>query len=223
MIKKYLFFIVIIIFLTGCCKSNEKSWKTEYIGVVEKWQSEKGENVVGYEFIYLDDDEIPELVLYCHEGAFVGFDMYTIYNDEATKLELYECDGEKYNDSIVLTSPGRQMQSDRYFLRQGIYIQETGMMDIRGMAGYFLEEGKLKRIFEYTSYFSKEDEYVYRTAYLDDKSGLLVEKSGVVTDESEDEFYSTLDEVYGISFYHLERLSENNDLMDYRETMDFLK
>ena len=96
-------------------------------------------------------------------------------------------------------------------------------MDIRGMAGYFLEEGKLKRIFEYTSYFSKEDEYVYRTAYLDDKSGLLVEKSGVVTDESEDEFYSTLDEVYEISFYHLERLSDNNDLMDYRETMDFLK
>ena len=64
-------------------------WKDEYSKIVQAWEEQMGDDVLGYEFIYLDDDEIPELVLHCYDEAWSGFDMYTFSDGKSKHVDKY--------------------------------------------------------------------------------------------------------------------------------------
>lgn len=120
-----LFFIVGILIKIYHDDSNSY-WKQEYVEVMETWKQESKEDILGYDFVYLNSDDIPELVLYCNDEAWAGFDIYTIINGKAVRLELYNFTGEK--EGNALTSNGRQGQGDSYLYKQGVLLQSGGMM-----------------------------------------------------------------------------------------------
>lgn len=223
-LKKFLTIISIVLLLTGCSKSEEekKSWKQEYIEVVEEWQSEKGKDALGYEFIYLDDDDIPELVLYCNVQAYWGFDIYTIYEGAATKLELYDLEGGE--KSLPYTSTGRQMQFDAYIPQKGLYYQMEGMLGITRYDVYILEDGRLKGIFSMSSFqLNESDKKKYETAYLDKESWEIVEDRDIESNSYFQDFLTKMDKMYEFSFDDALDLDIENELMDYNEVMEYLQ
>jgi len=125
-------------------------WKDEYSKIVQAWEEQMGDDVLGYEFIYLDDDEIPELVLHCYDEAWSGFDIYTFSDGKLKHVDKYDmndvCQQSEYD---MLTSNGRQRQYDGYIRTHGIVFQEGGMMGSYWLAGYKFENGCLKQIIDY--------------------------------------------------------------------------
>ncbi|MCR5595546.1 MAG: hypothetical protein K6G12_06845 [Lachnospiraceae bacterium] len=142
---------VLMISLTACGLGTDSARKEAYKAVIDKWKSDKGTDVIGYEYIYLDDDDIPELVMYCNDEAWSGYDIYTFLDGQAIHLDTYDMDGIKANEpGYLLTGNGRQGQRDYYISGSGILFQQGGMMGSYWVNGYKLENGKLNRIVEYS-------------------------------------------------------------------------
>lgn len=62
----------------------EQVWKSAYRQFLENYSDSQANPVFG--LIYIDDDEIPELVIIGGQAHFDGADIYTIYNDQVTKV-----------------------------------------------------------------------------------------------------------------------------------------
>ena len=149
-------FIVGVLIKIYLDDSNE-NWKQEYVWVIEAWKQESKDDILGYDFVYLNSDDIPELLLYCYDEAWTGFDIYTIVKGKAVRLELYNLNGEK--EENTLTSNGRQCQGDSYLYKQGVLLKSGGMMGCYWVNGYMYREGRLEQIFDY-SYINTKDSKV---------------------------------------------------------------
>lgn len=200
-------------------------WKSLYIDVINGWTKDF---VRGYEFIYLDDDDIPELVLYCDDEAWIGFDIYTIVNGEAAHLDRFDMDGERETTyEYPLTSHGRQGQGDCFFAKTGIYIQSLGMMGCYQNSGYTLRDGALHEIFQFeynntTEWNEDADPISYGMSYIK-KDGSFV----TVTKEEDVQFedcpeLKELEKEYGFSFSDVSGLPYLDSLLCYNDIMDFL-
>ena len=145
-------------------------WKQAYMPIIEQWDNMHcGDNNYGYDLIYIDNNDIPELVLVCDDEAFVAYDIYTCIDGKAVRLR-YEDDSMNQRVSN-LVSPGCQGKSDSYIERKGIYMQDSGMMSCYGVDGYVLEEGVLKNAFTYFYHDTSWDEtiaepYGYTIEYI---------------------------------------------------------
>lgn len=201
------------------------NWKQEYVKIIETWKQENKEDILGYDFVYLNNDEIPELILYCYDEAWEGFDIYSVVKGKAVHLELYNLNGEK--EENTLTSKGRQCQADSYIYKQGILLQSGGMMGSYWVKGYMYRKGCLEQIFDY-SYINitdwSEDENVpisYEIKYV--RSNGKIEKickEGDVHFESCPEL-STLEFEYGVSFSKQKDMTASG-LLTYDDAVCFL-
>ncbi len=142
----------LVLCASGCGSSNTDEWKSGYKPIIEQWEAEKGTDSLGYEFIYLDEDEIPELVTYCYDEAWSGFEMYTFIDGKAVHVDRYDMDGADEMSEMPMTSSGRQGQDDLYVSKTGMLFQTGGMMGCMWMNGYKFEGGKLNKIIEYNYY-----------------------------------------------------------------------
>ena len=131
------------------CSDDHSIWKSNYQEIVDVWETQKGEDVLGYEFIYLDDDDIPEIVMHCYDEAWEGFDVYTYIDGKARHLDRYDMDGSSEMISgYPLTSNGHQGKGVCYFSKMGLILQSGGMMGSYWTNGYILDDGKLDCVFE---------------------------------------------------------------------------
>ena len=222
--------IELYIYLSVREMPNTEHWSEAYQYVVDGWQSDMGEDSLGYEFIYLDDDDIPELVMHCYDKAWEGFDIYTYCDGKAVHLDRYdmygECEMERYD---LLTSNGRQTKADSYISKSGIVFQRGGMMGCYWINGYKLENnGKLKQIISYA--------YIDTTDWTEDPGPISYEleykkKDGTIVSwyKEEDVEFEDIVELPEIeseyTFLYNNRISISFDdpLMTYDEVVDYLK
>ena len=151
--KRNRFFLTAMIMtvLCACGEDAHADWRSEYQKLVDDWEAQKGDDALGYEFIYLDDDDIPELVMHCSDEAWEGYDVYTCIEGQAAHLDRYDMDGKSEMISKQpLTSNGRQGKGDSYSNKKGVMLQSGGMMGSYWTKGYILEDGRLDCIFEYS-------------------------------------------------------------------------
>ena len=121
-------------------------WKTAYAEVVDQWNSDHGSDAeTGYELSFINDDDIPELILFCDDDAWYALDIYTYLNDKAVKMKT----DEEWEEEPLFTSPGFQGKGDYVFEKKGIYIQTRGMMGDQRYNGFRMEGDSFKRIFFY--------------------------------------------------------------------------
>ncbi len=121
--------------------ADEGGWQEAYKSIVDMWQTNHGADYAfGYNLIYLDDNDFPELLLMGEDDAWNGYEMYTFIDGEAVRVTKDDSDSSSY------LSPGRQMQIDEFIPRTGIWVQGSGMMGSIHLTGYRLEGAKLQII-----------------------------------------------------------------------------
>lgn len=162
-------------------------WKQAYIPIVKQWDVEHSNDYsYGYELIYLDDNDVPELVLACDDQAWTGYDVYTCIDGEAVQLKYEEGSLERSESALV--SPGWQGKGDSYIEKSGVYMQGSGMMGSYNLAGYALEGNILKKAFNYFYYDTSWDEsvaepYGYTIEYIDEKGEKITNEATTDADE----------------------------------------
>ncbi len=136
--------------VSGCSAKANSAWKEKYTELSDEWATKKGIDNLGFELIYLDNDTVPELVMYCYDADWSGFDMYTYKDGDVVHLDTYDMEGNLDNESDdPITSNGRQAMDDIYVSESGIYFQRGGMMGSYWINGYLLEDGKLNRVLRF--------------------------------------------------------------------------
>lgn len=164
-----------------------EDWKQAYIPIVKQWDVEHSNDYsYGYELIYLDDNDVPELVLACDDQAWTGYDVYTCIDGEAVKFKYEEGDLEQSESELV--SPGWQGKGDSYIEKSGVYMQGSGMMGSYNLVGYALEGNILKKAFNYFYYDTSWDEsvaepYGYTIEYIDEKGEKITNEATTDADE----------------------------------------
>ncbi len=124
----------------------EESWKTAYLEVIDRWDQDHGNDAeAGYELAFINDDDIPELILFCDDDAWYALDIYTCTDEGAVKMET----DEEWEEEPLFTSPGFQGKGDSFVERKGIYFQSRGMMGDQRTSGFRMEGTTFKRIFFY--------------------------------------------------------------------------
>ena len=222
------FFIITAMMILCSCGDTHSSWKSDYQELVDEWEEQKRENVLGYEFIYLDDDDIPELVMHCNDETWDGSDIYTYIDGKTRHLDRYDMDGnsEMISDN-PLTSNGHQGKDDCYFSKTGLILQSGGMMGSYWIKGYMLDDGKLECVFEYyyvntTDWAEDADPISYKIQYK------LKDGTTVTRDKEEDVYFEDcielqdIEQEYSFSYDSLISLP-GDSLLTYEEVMDCLK
>ena len=197
-------FIICCLF-TGCNKNNEKEvdWENIYHNVIEEWQSDHGDDYqYGYDYIYLDDNDVPELCLHGSDTAYYCFDLYTIVDGEAKRMELYKMDGEQFSEGEY-TRSGAQGAEDFYFERTGIIFFSWGMIGDVYRSGFVMNGNKLEMVIRFVHTNSIEvdgSQNTYILKYLK-KDGTLCSVHKVSnTDIFECEEREELEKEWGFSF-----------------------
>lgn len=174
--------------LNGKLVDDENAeWKQAYSPIVKQWDIlHSNDNSYGYELVYIDDNNIPELILACDDEAWTGYDVYTCIDGMAMKLRYEDERNEQQVSNLV--SHGCQGKGDAYVEKTGIYMQSSWMMGSYGLNGYVLESNLLKNAFNYLYYDNSWDEtitdpYGYQIEYID-STGSRVTKE-VATDGNE--------------------------------------
>ena len=196
------------------------SWKMDYQALVNNWEQEQGESVIGYELIYLDEDSIPELAMYCNDEAYVGIDLYTYVDGQAKHLDKYDMQGNQ-TDAGAFTSEGRQGQGDEYIPEKGILFQSGSMMGTTWVYGYKLENGRLNCIIEFYQMMDSADGSMSYELNYKKKDGNIVSKGG-----AGNVYFETcpdlpdIEREYGFLYSSRERLPKSEK--GYGEIMDRL-
>lgn len=202
-------------------------WKKAYLEVVERWNKDHGSDTeVRYNLAYIDDNDIPELILFGDEDAWYAVDMYTFEEGSAQHMTVNRKDKSEESDSPY-TSPGHQGKGDYYLEKQGFVLLDSGMMGSLQTVGCKMEGADLQECFKYDYIdvsFDKnnKDPYSYELFYVDN-DGKEVKLSKVINEE--DGIYEIssipeakdLEKVFGISFSNLKDLTDNT--MSYEDIM----
>lgn len=205
-----------------------EDWKQAYIPIVKQWDiMHSNDYSYGYEIIYIDDNDTPELVLACDDEAWTGYDIYTCIDGKAVQL--------RYEDEIMsqrtetLVSPGVQWKDDSYIERTGIYMQGGRRGRIYGIEGYVLEGDILKAVYNifdnYTTCDAPADEiYGYTIEYIDDRGEKITNE--VVYDDDEKDYDITgapeaaqIENIYHCDF---EKSKSFNCTMNYKTICSML-
>ena len=218
--------------LIGCQKVAESAyassgWKKAYLDVIQKWNTDHGGDYeVRYNLAYIDDNDIPELILFCDDDAWYAVDIYTFDKGSAQHMTVRHKDNSEDFDSPY-TSPGHQGKGDYYIEKQGYVLLDSGMMGSLQTVGCKMDGYDLKECFRYdfvdVSFDeSNKDPYSYELSYADN-NGKEVKVSKTVRED--DDIYEIssvpeakdLEKVFDISFSNLKDLSENT--MSYEDIM----
>ena len=208
---------------TEAVEKDAADWKTAYLDIVNEWNGQhSGEGEIGYELINLDEDDIPELALFCDDDAWYAMDFYTFTEGSAKKPELEAADWDESQSPYF--SPGWQGKGDQVCEGKGIYFQTRGMMGDQRTNVYRLENGVFHKIIFY-DYMDlswdeeNKDPYSYILEYTD-KEGkdVSVEKSV----KEEDDYFEManipeakeLEETFGFSFSDRKDLNEGKVSFD---------
>ncbi len=207
-------------------------WQGDYLKIVEDWNSKHGNDAeVRYELAYVDDDDIPELILTCDDDAWYALDMYT-YTDDGP-AHMYMDDNNIYEElESPYLSPGSQGKGNAYIEKEGIYLDSHGMMGLSMTTGYRMEGDSLKYFFTYTFEDASWDEsnpnpYSYTLEY-NDASGKLITIEKTV---SEDDYFfdvetvpeaKDLEAAFGFSFENKKTFGFDGAL-SYEEILSELK
>lgn len=205
-----------------------EDWKQAYIPIVKQWDiMHSNDFSYGYELIYIDDNDVPELVLACADVAWIGYDVYTCIDGKAVQLKFEEGSLERSESELV--SPGWQAKEDYYIEKSGVYMQGSGMMGSRNLAGYFLKGNILRKAFNYFYYDTSWDEsvvdpYGYTIEYINEKGEKIAKE--VVTDGDE-KYYdiagvpetAKIENIYNCDF---EKFKSINCTMNYKTICSML-
>lgn len=213
----------------GKISSKENAeWKEAYVPIVRQWDVQHSMDYsYGYELVYIDDNDVPELVLACDDEAWEAYDIYTCIDGKAVQLRFE--DGrieERISDHV---SPGHQGKEDTYIEKSGIYMQHSGMMGTHQIEGFVLDGNEFKEAFNYFYYDLSWDEtaenpYGYSIEYID-SNGERVTKE-VVTD-GDGKYYEIdgapeaeqIEKIYNIDF---DKVKSFNCTMNYKEICSLL-
>lgn len=205
-----------------------EDWKQAYIPIVKQWDiMHSNDFSYGYELIYIDDNDVPELVLACADVTWIGYDVYTCIDGKAVQLKFEEGSLERSESELV--SPGWQAKEDYYIEKSGVYMQGSGMMGSRNLAGYFLKGNILRKAFNYFYYDTSWDEsvvdpYGYTIEYINEKGEKIAKE--VVTDGDE-KYYdiagvpetAKIENIYNCDF---EKFKSINCTMNYKTICSML-
>ncbi|MCR5235335.1 MAG: tetratricopeptide repeat protein [Lachnospiraceae bacterium] len=201
----------------------DKSFVQEYLDLVDVWHNEHNSDREGYSLIYLNDDGIPELCMFCADnGSYESYDIYTVVNGIVTHVDCYDWD----NNTVYskFTIEGRQMQGDGFAERKGIVNTTGGGMGGYYEDGYMFDGQRLNRIYSinaFDEYDDSHENYLNTSVYLryTRADGSTVEDTSITYDgweglvmgtdylsPVESEYGFRLEEIFGFYDY------ENDDI-----------
>lgn len=201
-------------------KDGVLSWKMDYQTLVNEWEKRHGEQVIGYELIYLDEDSTPELAMYCNDEAYVGIDLYTYVDGELIHLDVYDMQGTLSGEG-AFTCEGRQGQVDEYIPKKGILFQTGSMMGTTWVYGYKMEKGKLDCIIVFCQMMDSVDGSMSYELHYKKRDGNIVSREG-----TGDVYFETCSELPSIEYEHgfsySSRVSLPEEEEGYGEMMEHL-
>ena len=205
-----------------------EDWKQAYIPIVKQWNiMHSNDYSYGYELIYIDDNDVPELVLACDDETGTGYDIYTCIDGEAVQLKFENDDKEQRGSNIVSPS-GFPEKKDSYIEKTGIYMQSYRMRDCYVTEGCTLEGNMLKDAFSYfyddNSWDVSEDYYGYTLEYINDKAEKITNEA---TTDGDDKYYditgapeaAQIENIYHCDF---EKSKSFNCTMNYKTICSIL-
>lgn len=129
-------------------KKTDDGWKQAYAKIVKEWDiMHARDSDYGYELAYIDDNDVPELVLSCSDEVFYAMNMYTYIEGAAVRMEVFDKEGNKAASTYV--SPGWQGKQDAYIKKGNIYFQMGGMSQTITATGYRMEGSSLYETINY--------------------------------------------------------------------------
>ena len=210
--------------------SSGEDYKAGYLDVVESFYNDYSDDPeVRFNLVSIDEDDIPELLLFASDDAWYGIDMFTFVDGDYEYVMRDDENGEAITDT-TFTSPGRQSMGDEYIENENIYLMTGGEMGSIWTVGYQLDGTEFKEIFRY-EYLDgswadeKNPEFSYALSYKD-KSGKDVKVSKDVK-ESDDIYFidsipeaKDLEKEFGFSFSNKKDMNE--DTLTYEEIIEKL-
>lgn len=124
--------------------SDSDDWKSKYAELVQDWQSAYGlDDCSGYNLIYIDDDDIPELCMFRSLYSGVGVDVYTYVEGAGAMCFISE-----------LPSMGIDGHSLLYYEKSGYVLAKT---DIGKEWLYFYKLRDDICLAEFNTYFDEKN------------------------------------------------------------------
>lgn len=130
-------------------EATSVDWKTLYIDYATSWNAMNAKDTYGYDLIYFNDDDIPELVITLKDSSYYAYNIYMIIDGEISQLFRRSKDGYVY-DYNNRTIDGRQAQNDVYGERDCILISEGAGGGYSYLTGYALYGTYLEEVFGYS-------------------------------------------------------------------------
>lgn len=105
--------------ILSSAENGRGDWQSGYDKMIERWQQMNEGFSPGYRYIYLNDDEIPELCLFSDDGTDRAMNLYTVVDGKITYVTEFDMYGTPFIES-VFTSIDRG--GEEY------YIEKTGIL-----------------------------------------------------------------------------------------------
>lgn len=194
------------------------AWKAPYIEKVQEWQEAHGaDDNIGYDLVYIDDDDVPELYLSCDcsYGGFSNNYLYASSNGELVELLAIE-------DMMMFTVS--------YYEGSGIYFTSySGAYNYE--YGHYWKDGKILDDVTYTETtyaFDENGDWVsVGTGWYRDENGNIIDVSysGESGEGNIISLFPNVDEI--ISLYNIKDINDLKylyamDSMTYDEICEIL-
>ena len=109
---------------------KDYSWADEYLKMVLNWHNAHlGDEAENYDMIYMNDDDIPELLLTCDDNSYTGKNLYTYYDEQVSHVKLCDFNGDVEDSTYTIM--GRQAQGDGYIEKPNGIYDDTAPLSVR--------------------------------------------------------------------------------------------
>ena len=161
-------------------EAQSPEWTGEYMKVVSGWHELHGEErAEGYGLIYLNDDDVPELLAVCEDGPYVATDIYTFIDGKACHMDLYDFDHVISEDTYTIT--GGQGHHTVYLEKKGYLLNGYEGGGLGNDAGYRMNGECLEQVMAFYNHHEKIDDDNWAEKHdirILRKDGSLFEESG---------------------------------------------
>lgn len=117
-------------------KNEISDWESAYIEVLSNLNYSTGR----FTTAYIDEDDIPELIVSYGNAHVAGCEIYTYYDGRVSKLESDSTNGEFGSSGEILYSPGENLFVSRYYgtgsNSDGLYRIKNGIAQLECLLNY---------------------------------------------------------------------------------------
>ncbi|MCR4904203.1 MAG: zinc-ribbon domain-containing protein [Butyrivibrio sp.] len=201
---------------------DESNWKDEYLKQIVGWHdAHQGDQAESYVLFYLNDDDIPELMMTCENSAFIGEDIYTFEEGRAIHIDACLFSKSKTDDSYTFTSK----IEDQFVERKGLYFWSWAGNGSQYDQVYIYRNNRLEQIYQQTVSFILVDDGVDQVGENYTFESDLLKKDGESVSDKAERYldYEAMDESVDYDFSDLKKSNSEKLEKEYGFSSDEVK